>query len=305
MLAGIGYAGKGLKGAWQWHNHLLVIQPATSARSQIWRAVATDMEVCPMVSRKALRVFPEMAAGGYSRYDPLVHFYSRVNALIEPNMTVLDMGAGRGRAVRDPCRFRRQLRTLKGRVKKIIGVDVDPEVMENPLLDEAIVIGPRDTLPLPNESVDLIVANYVFEHVKYPEEFARELARVLRPGGWICALTPNRLGYIGLAVNLVPNKYHHLLLRILQPRRTLESIFPTSYKINTWGALKRLFPDDRFHRIVYTLNGQAQYSMDSSVLVSKLTLFLFRFIPEYLGATFMIFMQRKEPNLEEESSAAQ
>ncbi len=148
----------------------------------------------------------------------MVLFYSRVNALIEPDLTVLDIAAGCGRAVRDPCRFRRHLGTLKGRVKKIIGVDVDPEVRENPLLDKAMVVGPRDPLPLPNESVDLIVANYVFEDVEYREEFARELARTLRPDGWLCALTPNRLGYTDFAVNLVPNKYHHRVLRFLQTR---------------------------------------------------------------------------------------
>ena len=41
-------------------------------------------------------LFPESYAGGFSRVDGTVQFYMRVRALLRPDDTVLDLGAGRG-----------------------------------------------------------------------------------------------------------------------------------------------------------------------------------------------------------------
>ena len=42
------------------------------------------------------KVRPEIAAGKILRDDGEIHYYVRVNALLRPDMTVLDYGAGRG-----------------------------------------------------------------------------------------------------------------------------------------------------------------------------------------------------------------
>lgn len=47
------------------------------------------------------RLFPEVSAGGFTRMDGTVEFYTRVNALLRPDMTVLDFGAGRGAGLVD------------------------------------------------------------------------------------------------------------------------------------------------------------------------------------------------------------
>jgi len=140
--------------------------------------------------------FPETAAGGYSRVDGTVEFYGRVNALLQPHMTVLDFGAGRGAGIQDDLvPYRRSLRTLKGKCKRVIGVDVDDAVVGNPGLDESYVIEPGGRIPLENESVELIVSDATFEHITDPSPVTKELDRVLKPGGWLCARTPNRWGY--------------------------------------------------------------------------------------------------------------
>jgi SAM-dependent methyltransferase len=45
----------------------------------------------------------------------------------------------------------------------------------------------RDTLP---ERFDLIVADQVFEHVRYPYRAARHVLEMLAPGGWFLMATP-------------------------------------------------------------------------------------------------------------------
>ena len=148
---------------------------------------------------------PEIFAGGFDRYDGTIQFYQRVNALLRPDFVVVDFGAGRGRIhVDDPIAYRRSLTSLRGKVKEVIGVDVDSAVSTNPAIDRAIVIsGPE--IPLPDGSVDLILSDFTFEHLGDPQAIARSFERVLKPGGWICARTPNRFGYIALANRFLPD----------------------------------------------------------------------------------------------------
>ena len=171
------------------------------------------------------RFFPEVGAGGYSRRDGTLEFFGRVNALLDPNGVALDLGAGRGRgAVDDTVEYRRRMRVLRGKCRRVIGIDVDPAVLDNPGLDEAYVIEHDAPLPLDDSSVDLVVSDMTFEHIDHPAHTAAELTRVLRPSGWICARTPNRWGYIGIAANAIPNRWHVALLKYLQPQRDRKSV---------------------------------------------------------------------------------
>ncbi len=169
--------------------------------------VADDEMVSRVAARNALRrrVYPEVAAGGFTRVDGTVEFYTRVNALLRSDMVVVDYGAGRGRFMEDESApLRRDLRTLQGKVAKVVGLDVDDAVLSNPVLDEAHVINPAALLPLASSSVDLVLSDFTFEHVDDAATVSGELTRILKSGGWICARTPNRFGYIGVGANLFP-----------------------------------------------------------------------------------------------------
>jgi ubiquinone/menaquinone biosynthesis C-methylase UbiE len=55
-------------------------------------------------------------------------------------------------------------------------------------------------LPFDDESFDAVFYHHVIEHVPDPSRSLEELARVLRPGGWLYVGTPNRhrlVGYLG------------------------------------------------------------------------------------------------------------
>jgi 2-polyprenyl-3-methyl-5-hydroxy-6-metoxy-1,4-benzoquinol methylase len=53
-------------------------------------------------------------------------------------------------------------------------------------------------LPLADASVDAAAAVEVIEHLENPRAFVRELARVVRPGGWVALSTPNQLSALSL-----------------------------------------------------------------------------------------------------------
>lgn len=67
--------------------------------------MSTGTSTSPVLAR----LYPEVAAGGFSHVDGTVGFYRRVNALLRPDMTVADVGPGRGRSSEDQVAYRRSL----------------------------------------------------------------------------------------------------------------------------------------------------------------------------------------------------
>ncbi len=106
------------------------------------------------------RFYPEVAAGGYSRVDGSVEFYTRIRALLGADAQTLDFGAGRGWGLmHDPSPLRRRIANLEGACARVVGVDVDPVVQENPGLDEAVVIQPGSPLPSADGTFDLVLCD--------------------------------------------------------------------------------------------------------------------------------------------------
>lgn len=96
---------------------------------------ANDETMSRIAARNTLRrrVYPEVAAGGFTGVDGTVEFYTRVNALLRPDMVVVDYGAGRGRFMEDESApLRRDLCNLQNKVAKVVGLDLDDVVLSNP-----------------------------------------------------------------------------------------------------------------------------------------------------------------------------
>jgi SAM-dependent methyltransferase len=241
------------------------------------------------------RFFPEIEAGGFSRLDGTVQFYQRINALIRPDAVVMDYGAGRGASqTDDPAQFRRRLVTLKGRVRELIGADVDPAVKSNASLDRAILVGPDGRLPLPDASIDVIVSDFTFEHVQDPASVARELDRVLVPGGWICVRTPNRYGYIALANRMVPERLSDRVIRMAQRDRKNGDTFPAVYRLNTAKAFAQQFPRLRYDHYVIPWDAEPAYHFGSKLLYA-LALGVQYITPAYFKTVLMVFMRKRNP----------
>lgn len=161
--------------------------------------------------------------------DPIALFLREVEEHVDAVATVLDVGAGAG----DRNRY-----DFKGRVRQMLGTDLDPRVLENPLLDEGRICDGK-TLPFDPGSVDLAFSIYVHEHIAAPREFTGEIFRVLRPGGKYFALSPNKFHYVPFIAGLTPTAFHKWVNR--KRGRPDEDTFPTYYRLNTRKVARDVF----------------------------------------------------------------
>ncbi|WP_404335694.1 class I SAM-dependent methyltransferase [Sphingomonas sp. MMS12-HWE2-04] len=240
-----------------------------------------------------IRFFPETALAGFSHLDGTVGMYTQVAAMLRPTDVVLEFGAGRGANIlSDPSPYRQWLQTLKGRCARVAGCDLDPVVLQNPFLDDATVLQPGQPLPYTNDTFDLILSNNVFEHVDDAETAAAELLRVLKPGGVLCASTPNKFGYVALMAMLVKNTHHSKVLARVQPHRLPEDVFPTRYRMNTPRTLRRLF-GRAAEVIVYATSAEPSYHFNNA-LIYRAFMILHRLLPRSLGATLIVFVRKAQ-----------
>ena len=188
------------------------------------------------------RFHNEASIDGFTKYDSTIMFYNFVHALLKPGMNLLDFGAGRAEWYFDKVSVqRRRLRDFRDRGVRVTAADIEPAVLEHPASDEQVLMKPGERLQFDDNSFDVIVSDWVFEHVDNVDQVCGELQRITKPGGWICARTPNRFGYISLFTSLIPDRLHTAVLKYVQPGRLEEDEFPTVYKLNSVSAVKKYF----------------------------------------------------------------
>jgi SAM-dependent methyltransferase len=235
---------------------------------------------------------PEIAAGGIARDDTTKAFYVRINALLRPEDIVLDLGAGRGGQLEGMPTYRKSLARIRGKVARLHGCDVDAAVLENPFLDEAAVFDQAGPLPYGDGTFDLIYSDWVIEHLDDPARFVAELERVLKPGGWFCARTPNKWGYVALGARAVPSRFEGRVLGAVQPGRQERDIFPKHYRLNTLGDLRRVFAPDRWLDASYSMNATPAYHGGRRLLFTAIEFFQ-KFTPAAMNSVLLVFMQKR------------
>jgi SAM-dependent methyltransferase len=165
-------------------------------------------------------------SGRYLHHDEI--FADWVRSALTPASVVLDVGAGTGREW--PY-------DLKHRCRRVVGLDVRPEVVDNPNLHEAVV-GDFFANGFADATFDVVLANFVVEHIERPEAFLLEIKRVLKPGGAFFFRTLNKNHYAGLVSRLTPHAFHVFYGRLLG--RHERETFPVRYRMNSARALAAL-----------------------------------------------------------------
>ena len=236
----------------------------------------------------------EKAIDTFTKLDGTIRFYVFVKAIMMKLCArrVLDFGAGRAAFWhQDTSAFKLDLRDLRTTGAEVTAADIDEAVLDHPCSDKQVVLRPGAPLPFADGEFDVVVSDMTFEHIVNVGQVCAELLRVLKPGGYICARTPNRSGYVRIASSLVPDALHARALRWVQPDREGMDVFPTVYRLNSPGQARRAFRGcSVFH---FYDSAEPAYFFGSSFLYGFFLL-LHRLLPPALATTICLFIRKDE-----------
>jgi len=176
-----------------------------------------------MIEKIDQRLYP-----GYARNWDDQMFRERILRHVYSVKIALDLGAGAG--IVEAMNFR-------GVAGRVCGVDLDPRVVTNPMLDEGRV-NDAAGIPYPDQTFDVVFSDNVMEHLADPLSVFREVNRVLKPGGVFLFKTPNKTHYMPTIARLTPHRFHQFVNRI-RGRAEMDT-FPTLYRANTVQDVQRL-----------------------------------------------------------------
>ncbi|MBU2603182.1 MAG: class I SAM-dependent methyltransferase [Actinobacteria bacterium] len=172
--------------------------------------------------------YPETEDGVRFR-DGTMPFYSWLKeSTPDPGRSrVLNLGAGPGT---EPAR------AIRGFFGEVVGLDVDPAVLENPDVDQAFVYdGLR--FPFEDETYDVCVSDWTMEHIERPTTVLAEIFRVLKSGGLLTFRTPNKYHYVTIGARIIPDRFHIVAnrMRLLEGPASLPH--ETYYRLNSRGLI--------------------------------------------------------------------
>lgn len=156
---------------------------------------------------------------GRARYSETVKdvFAQKLEALLSPGVSILDVGAGANPTV-----------SVEQRTGHYVGVDIDGAALERANYDERYVSDICIFEPSLEGRFDLVVSSQLLEHVRSTQQAFDNIYRYLRPGG----VTLNRLsgGWSAFAVanRLLPHPVARFVVRdVLRKRK--RRVYPAHY----------------------------------------------------------------------------
>ena len=185
------------------------------------------------------KYWPGLGSGGvYSDSDEEIVRELRQLGMNESVRNVVDLGCGGGRLLK-----RLGIECPEATLTGTSIFHFSPDELKN--LSEANITPCYCTahkVELANNSQDIVVSSEVIEHLRYPEEMVREIARILKPGGIYCVTAPsinanmyckNPLSYLTVAIGT-------LFPKILPPFHDLYAPM-TPLKLVHYGFERQVF----------------------------------------------------------------
>ncbi|MEH2305905.1 methyltransferase domain-containing protein [Nostoc sp.] len=126
---------------------------------------------------------------GQIKYEHLHRYALCVDYVAGKNVLDIACGEGYGCAL------------LADVAESVVGVDINSEVVEYATKEYSthknirFMVGSCDSVPLPDNSFDVVTSFETIEHHDKHEEMMQEIKRVLKPSGVLIISSPNRLTY--------------------------------------------------------------------------------------------------------------
>lgn len=180
----------------------------------------------------------------FDYFNPDDYYEAIVARLVQKQTRWVDIGCGRDVFPSNPD----LARELAERCEFLFGIDPDPNIRDNALVDERFEGIVEDCVT--DHRFDLITLRMVAEHIVDPERSVAKLAELARPGGLVVIYTPNKWAPVSLVAAMVPNQFHYSIKRIFWGGEERDT-FPTAFKMNTRETLRRHFSNNNMHEVFF------------------------------------------------------
>ncbi len=171
-------------------------------------------------------------------YSEHVTRYLAVKPIVN-SKTVLDIASGSGYGTK----------ILAESAKFVYGIDVNEVAVNYSRKNYAskntkYLVGNAETIPLEDNTVDVVVTFETIEHIKNYRKFLDEISRVLKPDGLLIISTPNDVEFAeGNHFHLHEFKYDELVALLRKYYKNIDSYFQSTWKYVAIGTEDELSHD--------------------------------------------------------------
>jgi ubiquinone/menaquinone biosynthesis C-methylase UbiE len=192
---------------------------------------------------------------GCKFYDSL--YQERIRKHLVPGQSVLDAGCGT---------YLKYCKILSDEAL-VTGIDLECRLETTNKRHPFGVCGDMSKLPFGSGTFDMVISRSVIEHLNNPHLVFREFLRVLRPGGKVVVITPNKYDYVSIIAAFTPYWLHRKLVGAVFTTVSEDDVYPTRYRANTSRSLRSAFAGSGFEQCeLDMINHYPAYLMFSPVL---------------------------------------
>lgn len=182
-------------------------------------------------------------------WEDSLHIYRKlIQEASKPTARLLDVGCGHGEF----------LRPVYEKIAHTYGIDPDEAALKKNKLIKNLKVAHVEDLPFKDNFFDVVVMEWVVEHLPDPDAAFREIHRVLKPGGKVIFLTPNARSYVAWIIRAVPNRLHDFFTTRLYGRHAGDT-YPVQYKANSPKKLTRIMRPIGLQEVKLIFNGDPTY----------------------------------------------
>jgi ubiquinone/menaquinone biosynthesis C-methylase UbiE len=197
-------------------------------------------------------------SGEYGSGRMIKDYFSLVERKINSNCSILDAGCG------EEGIFSKSDLNKKSKRKSLIGIDVGEG--KNPYVDKKFV-GNLENLPFKDNSFDIILLEWVAEHLEYPEKVFKEFSRVLKEKGNLILITPNIRNPLVMFGSLIPTSFKDSLLKRLLKKEE-QDLFPLFSRCNSVKTINKIAERTGFKKEFLETYPNPDYFAFSKILLN-------------------------------------
>lgn len=158
------------------------------------------------------------------------------------------------------------------------------------------VVGNLEDLPLLTGVIDTVISHEVFEHLRDPVHVFKELNRVLRSGGKLVFVTPNKYYYTCLLARIIPESLKSYYFRIVFGEDAFDH-FHVYYRANSLKAFQKFANTAKFRILNIEAIRHYPYYLMFSPLLFRLGIYYDQLITalglKWLQSNWLVVMEKE------------